>query len=1144
MIRGSSGTVLADALADRLATPLADPLAAEQVVVHSQGIERWLGQHLSGRLGVAVGADGICANVDFPQPLDIVRKAIRAAGGVDPRRSVWAPDRLVWPVMELLVDEPDDADLAGSLAVVRDRIGNGEGRRYGVVRGIAGLLDDYSTHRPDMVLNWLDGRDVDATGKALGDADLWQPRLFRAVRERVGQPTLAESVESAAANMDAPADLPERISMFGFTALPSTYLTMLSSLATHIDIALYVLHPSPTLWARRDGRGVDATGAGMTVLPARADLTLEPPAHRLLRSWGTNVAELQLVAQSVVGDDAAAIDADPPTTVLDEGATVLARLQDDISHDRPVQLGRSAVADESVQIHACHGSTRQVQVLRDEILRLMVADPTLEPRDIVVMCPDVEQFAPLVQAHLAVPTDDPDGRPDLRVRLADRALRQTNPMMRVLEEVLVMTTGRLTLSRLLDLASSEPVSRRFGFTADDLATLRDWAVDSGMRWGLDADDRARAGVDLDANTIDFGLSRLLLGAAMADEDRRVLGGVSPLDDVEGGAVVLAGRLAEFVDRLRAVFASFRSSDPLDIWMPRLARATDLLMQDPWEESWQRTQVMDLLADITDTAARGLDGQPTVPLDVADIRALLAEPLRGQPSRANHRTGDLTVCTLVPMRSVPHRVVCLLGMDDEVFPRRTHARGDDLISRHPRVGDVDGRSEDRQLLLDAVMAAGETLVITYDGVDLRTGRERPPCAPVGELIGVLGAEHVITHPLHAHDPAAFGADRPGFDPQAHAAARALTALPATRAVSQGPGVQRPDSAAGEAGVAELSIARLAAFAIDPVAYFYRHTVGAYVPEDPEAPDQQVPLSLAPLDYWTVGEGFLEQVLAAPAHATGGRPPDVDDDQVAFDLVLDHLRGTGIVPPPPFADRQIQKIQTIAGTIADLMAQRSIPMQAAARVEVELSIGHRRLVGTVDGTARPRRVVTSFSKVKAKTMMAAWVNHLALTLQSPHTPWESWVVGRHEEKKSRGLSLPHAAVFGSLGETADQRTDVATGFLTDLLDVHDLALTQPLVVPASSAAAYAIQRVLLRQSADQADDAAAVTWDHDDFGYGKDADRPAHVLLFGDSVPYEVMTAREQAGNTDGSRPGEEPHLFGALAVRLWEPLLRNCKAAGP
>ncbi len=1115
--RGDNGRVLADALAGRLATPLADPLQAEEVVVHSRGMERWLSQHLSRGLGATGAGDGVCANVVFPFPIDVIRRAIRATGGPDPRRSVWAPDRLVWPLMVLV-----EGGLGRWAAPLTDRLVGAPAMRFAVLRRVADLLDSYAVHRPGMVLSWLEGKDVDAAGGVLDRTDRWQPELLRALRAAVDQPTLAESVVTAVAGMTRPVDVPARVSVFGFTALPAAHLAVLAALGGVIDVDLYLLHPSPALWDRWDGRvgGLDARG--LPTLPLRGELSLDPPRNRLLRSWGRDASEMQLVVDTLTdGGRTAPLDDDAQAAT----DSLLGGLQRGVRDDEHLPAD-SQVADRSLQVHVCHGRARQVQVLRDEILRLMAADETLRPRDIVVMCPDVEAFAPLVQAHLAVPADDPDGRPDLRVRLADRSLRQVNPLLRVVDDLLRLATGRLTLTRLLDLAGSDPVRRRFAFSDDDLEQLETWAVDSGMRWGIDVDDRRRDGVPVRAGTITAGLTRMLLGAAVADEDLRTVGGVTPLDSVEGADVALAGRFAELVARLDTVRRSLQGPQPLTAWLGALAAATDLLLREPFDEPWQRTQLTTLLAEVADSARAGTDDADRVPLELTEVRTLLADRLRGQPSWANHRTGDLTVCTLVPMRSVPHRVVCLLGMDDEVFPRSAHPDDDDLIARHPRVGDRSVRTEDRQLLLDAVMSATDAVLITYAGVDERTGEPRPPCVPVAELLREVdrvvdgGTDAVTTvHPLHAHDPAAFAPGRPGFDPQAHAAAQA--SLRPTDAPPALPQVDvDPDAA--------VDIGRLVAFAQNPAAYFYRHTVGAYVPEDPETREEQVPLNLGPLVGWALGEALVQHDAARDGAATA--------------QVLSVVRGRGTLPPGSLGDKQIAKITGVAAAIGDHVARLGLPTAATGHADVDAVVGDRRVVGRVGQLDGDRHVTLSYSTVKGKGIIAAWVRLLALTLTDPERPWEAWVVGRHAVKK-QGAYVPHAVQIPPLGATAVLRQRTARDCLSDLLALHDDGLREPLVAPASSASAYAIARLRQGRSADLADDSAAAGWEHDDFSFGKDADLPAHLLLFGDAVPYETLR-RQPARPVDtllGRDP--EPHRFGGLAVRLWNPVLSRLRAVG-
>ena len=376
-------------------------------------------------------------------------------------------------------------------------------------------------------------------------------------------------------------------------------------------------------------------------------------------------------------------------------------------------------------------------MLRDVLVGLLADDATLQPSDILVMCPDIEAYAPLVQGAFGLADVVDGGHPahGLRVRLADRALTQTNPLLATVDRLLDLADGRVTASQVLDLAAWPPVRRRFGFDDDELEQLAAWAVDSGARWGLDARHRGVFGLqDFPQNTWRAGLDRVLLGVAMAEEDNNRLGVALPLDDVGSSDVDLAGRLAELMARVTDALDALTGDHTIDEWLAALIRAVDSLTRVRGTDGWQSAELRRELAGVEQNAAEA--GAASTRLSRSDIRALLAGRLAGRPTRANFRTGTLTVCTMVPMRSVPHRVVCLLGLDDGVFPRAAREDGDNILAREPAVGERDPRSEDRQLMLDALMAATEKVVITYTGADERTGARRPPAVPLGELLDAL------------------------------------------------------------------------------------------------------------------------------------------------------------------------------------------------------------------------------------------------------------------------------------------------------------------------------------------------------------------------------------------------------------------------
>ena len=401
------------------------------------------------------------------------------------------------------------------------------------------------------------------------------------------------------------------------------------------------------------------------------------------------------------------------------------------------------------------------------------------------MCPDIETYAPLIVADFGLGELAGDTHPAhrLRVKLADRALTQTNQLLGVAAELLAIAGSRVTASQVLNLAQAAPVRARFGFTDDHLDTITDWVRESNIRWGFDAEHRQPYGLDhILHNTWRFGVDRILTGVAMSDDSQAWLDTALPLDDVGSNRIELAGRLAEFVARLQSAADALTGTRPLTEWIEALTNSVAQLTRVGPGDAWQEGQLQREFSEVLTQAGSHTDTKLRLP----DVRALLSGHLAGRPTRANFRTGTLTVCTMVPMRSVPHRVICLVGLDDGVFPRIDVVDGDDALARCPMTGERDIRSEDRQLLLDAVCAASETLVITYTGSDEHTGHPRPPAVPLAELLDALDQttespvrQHIVTHhPLQPFDrknvtPGALGV--PGkpftFDPTALAAAEA-------------------------------------------------------------------------------------------------------------------------------------------------------------------------------------------------------------------------------------------------------------------------------------------------------------------------------------------------------------------------------------
>jgi exodeoxyribonuclease V gamma subunit len=1046
-------------------------------------------------------------------------------------------------VVEDCLGEPWMESLAAHLgAGDEQRDESRRSRRLTAVRHVAELFDRYALHRPEMVRAWARSQDTDGAGRPLPDEALWQAELWRRLRERIAIAGPAERLEAACARLrDEPdlVDLPSRLSLFGLTRLPAGRLAVLRALAARREVHLFLLHPSPVLWEE-----IAAARAARPPIVRRADdVTATLPSSSLLASWGQDARELQLVVAA--GGDDGHVDHHHPVEA--SGETLLARIQSDVRADRsapgtPLPDAPDArppldPADRSVQVHACHGRARQVEVARDAILHLLQDDPSLEPRDVIVMCPDIETFAPLIHATFGVGAmladdDDPTdaaidtGLPDLRVRLADRALRQTNPVLGVVAELLDLTGARLTASQVLDLADRDPVRRRFGFDDDDLTRIQEWIADSGIRWGLDAAHRAPFKLDsLAAGTWRAGLDRVLLGVAMTEDGHRLYEGVLALDDVESGAIDLAGRFAELVERLGAALDALSTAQTVASWASAIAEATDALTTTSPRDAWQRAELQRLLDDVVGQARAG-GRADTTRLLPAEVRSLFAERLQGRPTRANFRTGHLTICTLVPMRSVPHRVVCLLGLDDGAFPRKAHRDGDDLMLADPHVGDRDTRTEDRQMLLDALLAATDRLIVTYTGNDERTNVARPPAVPVGELLDVVdrtvrvpgggeAREHVVVrHPLQPFDPRNFAHGEVvrerawSFDRIALGGARAIVGprageVPFLRAPL--PAVPGP--------VVELD--GLVRFAERPVRAFLRQRLGISVAQYDEDVADALPVELDGLEVWAVGQRLVEGLL-------GGA-------QLEACIAAEVARGT--LPPGELGTPVIERVRpTVLGIV-----EAAGPLVAAGQptsVEVNARLPDGRVVrGTAAGVRGGVVGSVTYSRVSPRHRLAAWVRLLALAAAHPQRPFEAMTIGRARSNAERGAHVTIARI-ALPGADAEARHSFASGCLRTLIDVYDRGMREALPIACLSSAAYADA---VRRRADPVA-AARRAWEST-WNFDREDREPDHLLVLGGERSFDELLAEPPRPDEGGDGwDAAETTRFGRYARRVWDDLL--------
>jgi exodeoxyribonuclease V gamma subunit len=1089
---------LADLLVEVLSVAPGDPFEPDWVAVPSIGMRRWLSQRLARRLGARPGAtDGISANIELPFLAELRHLVLDARLPHEPAApsisfsssasDPWSVDRLLWSVLAVLHSSTDDPQLRPLTELAPGATLVGRARR------LADLLDRYSVHRPQLLLGWARGFDHGPAGERLGPELRWQPHLFRRVRQQIGQPSPPERLPAllaAIAEGSVELALPSRLALFGLSTMAPDLGPVLEALAVGRQVRVFALTPSPAL-ARSTMAAAAAVappaaddGVRTWSFPRKLDPTVDLARHPLLRSWGQPGREL--AAQiGAAGVAVSGLDASPPPPPRD--ASLLQRVQHDVAANRaPAGSHVLAADDQSIQIHACSGATRQVEALRDAIGALLAADPTLTEGDIVVICPQLAGFIPLIEAVFgpsATSAAGPvrAGPPALRYRITDRSRRERNPVLGALDAVLRLVGGRFTASAVSAVLSLDPVRRRFGLSADDLSLLDRWIGETNIRWGLDGEHRDGWGIpaDFTANSWEAGLDQLLVGVAVADGAGVVgPGDVVPMP-VEGGDAAAAGRIAAAVRTLGAVADGLAGPRPIASWCDDLAVAADLLFDGPTDQAWQRRR-LDALLDRLARDARTGDVSCDVPLTQGDVGRLLQPHLEGDPARAAFGSGAITICSMLPLRSVPHRVVCLLGLDHDSMPRGG-VDGDDLLALQPDVGDREPRADARQLLLEAVLAARDTLVVTWSGTDVRTNQPSPPAVVLDELWDCLAATTAdgrdavvarvgVSHKRQAFDPANFVAPPRSFDPVALAGARAF--------------VQRGADAGRDAALVPTALAPVRPDAVDladlreflrhPVRSFLRRRLEVRLPRDEPGAVDTLPVRLDNLEAWSLGEDLLES-------ARRGVDPD---------RWLRNELARGAIPPAALGTAAVEAIRDEVSAIVAIAADLGIDLAPRDHHPIDIDVSGLRVVGSVGPCAPPPRpgpVASTYSRAKPSQRLVLWLDLLVLTLTDPETSWRAAGLSRNPTSSKK--NQPHVDLLRVSGADPTEREATARQALEVLVELYLTGMAQPLpLFDRTSAALAAGDRPKAQRE-----------WQGSDFS---DAYEDHHRLAFGDRTFAEI------------------------------------------
>ena len=1072
---------LSGQLAGILADGSGEPLVSDIIVVHSKGMGQWLAMELADY-------NGIFANARFPFPNAFLEMLFHEVEPDARAVSLFDVDVMTFRIMKILPTclKKDSFEPLEQYLSDQDPF-----KCYQLSEKLAELFDQYLIFRPDMITQWEKGEGRHWQAQLWREISAGTGELHRAARKKI----LLEKIRN---HPEALAGIPERLFLFGISFLPIFHLEVMAALSAIRTVHLFVMNPCCEYWGdivsdREKRRLRRRTGKAY---PTDESLFLET-GNALLSSMGAMGKDFFNLLQGMEGhinelyEDIeekhllSAVQAD--ILYLRERAASPIAVAASTGEDPASGQKRRPVDDRSIQIHSCHGVLREVEVLHDHLLAMFDEDRSLLPGDILVTAPDIQSYAPFVHAVFGGQTDE---HLKIPYHISDRSLLADNPVVDGLIKLLDLAGSRFTVPEILSILDIDGVKEKFNLSRADVPIIEKWIADTNIRWGIDATHRAVLGLpEVGENTWKSGFQRMLLGVAMPGRNRQFFSGVLPYDDIEGADVQILGNFLHLFDQMVKTVEILRPEKTLGQWTNTLVDIMDRFFPEKEAIETDRQNLRRIFQTLTEyEEAGGIDFNFGLPV----IKALIRKQLETANSSAGFISGNVTFCTMLPFRSVPAKVVCLLGMNGDAFPRDFFHPGFDLMAKNPRPGDRIRRNDDKYLFLQALVSAREKLYISYVGQSNRDNTRIPPSVLVSELIdylktfGLSEDRIIICERLQGFSDAYFTGDGSLFSFSAEDFSACMAADDQSSRKDDAGFISTPLSAP-EIGFKSLDVHRFGFFFNNPSRYLLENRLGVFLAEEAPIFEEEENFFLRGLNRYQVGQDLVQG--------------DMENADPEFLGMVEQAMGR----LPHGAPGSVVLCE--AGAEARQFAQkvrRYANGDQAGRVILDRTFGDFLLTGELRPIYENIHLQPFYSSFKPKYLLRAWICHLALNAADP-------------------AGFPGTTILVCRDET--WRMDpVKNGaeILQTLLDAYWQGLSRTMIFFPETSFAYADAIFSGKKNERAAITAAMAKWKGNDFSPGESSD-PYFELCFPDGcVEAEI---RNQS--------------FQKTALELFLPLLNGC-----
>ncbi|WP_210498991.1 exodeoxyribonuclease V subunit gamma [Vibrio crassostreae] len=1040
--------------------PLEEVFAEEFVLVQSPGMTKWLMQEVAN-------SKRICANMKFPLSSSFLWNIFSAVLPDVPKNSAFTKDSMQWTLAKILPELLESNDYRA----LNNYLGLGdvtETKIHQLANRIADVFDGYQVYRPDWILNWEAG-EID---EELVKGQEWQPKLWNELSKQIlneGKPhyhranMYGEFINAVdkfiAEGKSLPNDFPSRIFIFGVSSLPPHYLNVLEALGKLVDVHFMFFNPCHMYWGDikdrkytnrvmlkqyqkkliqgnlkdkyEDSLFVDATDSSV-------DETLDDSiGNALLSSMGKLGRDnLSMLSQLEGQQEISAFVEGERSSLLEMVKDDIFNLEnkgDDSLYENSKHKEAIKHSDLSISVNSCFSSKREIEVLQNQLLSLFEKDPTLTPRDIIVMCADINKYSPYIEAVFGnVPKFD---KRHIPFSISDKTAEHEHPIVASFLRLIDVNKSRYTAVEVMELLKTNAVLNRFGIEPDDFNDLHDVVKGVGVRWGLDKGTSEKFDLpQLDVNTWKFGINRLLVGYGMPMETG-FFEETLPYDLPMNVSYELIGKLAKFVNKLQFWHDKFSGEHSYKEWFTML----DTMVEDFFDVRDNADfSAMELIKKTLQRLYTVLDDvnyESAIPLAV--IAEEINQRLSKEQISQRFLAGKLNFCTLMPMRSIPFKVVCLVGMNDGVYPRNTVVANYDLMGRNPQVGDRSRRNDDRYMFMEAILSAEEKLYISYIGNSPQDGAAKNPSILVQELLDYCttgyrleGDEElnvdesseklldniVVKQAMNPYSAGDFGGKVGSYS---HEWAKAINTNADDATDFCNTPLEIGEKDLDEGDVYRLNLSELMMFWKLPVRHFFTRRLKASLTVESDSLKEDEPFSLDALEAYTLRKDWIGELI-------GNNSQDVETSNSLHEKVLRDNIGGGKAPIGGFGEVMIAKerlsVEELSSSVIHLKQGEDTPLDV--NIHVNLQNGDAiKVQGLVRDVYEDGVICYRVGKVRAADIFDAWIRQLVLCASGVFK--DVYVLGLKDSKLIKPV-----------------KEEIAVDLLTDLVELYYLGLTQPL------------------------------------------------------------------------------------------------------